>query len=161
MTLPLRVLLVVPAPRVASKLAAALTDTGYEPIVCSEFPAAKAVLDTRPDFLITEVKLGAFNGLHLAIRAAGQRTAAIVIGDPDPVLQEEAARQKAAFLTLPLDSERLLSVMRELLTAAGGARRSPRKRLPGLDALVNDAHAHLLDVSYEGMRIEAAEDLFG
>jgi len=157
MTLPTRVLLVAPSPRIASELAATLTAAGYTPIVTSEFVAAKAMLDTRPDFLITELKLGAFNGLHLAIRAAGQRTPTIVIGESDPILQAEAARQKAAFLTTPLDSERLLILMGELLTASRQTRRSPRKQVPGLDAFANDLHARLLDVSYEGMRIEATE----
>ena len=65
--------------------------------MASEFIKAKALLDTRPDFLITEVKLGAYNGLHLAIRAAGQHTPTIVIGHMDPILQREAERAEAAF----------------------------------------------------------------
>lgn len=158
MTLPVRVLLVAQSPRVASELAATLTSAGYAPIVASDFVAAKALLDTRSDFLITEVKLGAYNGLHLAIRAASRCTPTIVLGDTDPILQAEAERQKATFLTTPVDPERVLLVMRELLTAARQTRRSPRKQVPGLDAFVNDVHARLLDVSYEGMRIEATEN---
>ena len=157
MTSLARVLLVASSPRVASDLEATLTSAGYTPITVREFSAAKAVLETRPDFLITEHKLGAFNGLHLAILAADQGTPTIVIGESDPVLQAEATRQKAAVLTTPVDSERLLILMAEFLTAARDARRSPRKRIRELDAFVNSAHARLLDVSYEGMRIEAAE----
>jgi FixJ family two-component response regulator len=157
MTLPTRVLVVAPSSRVSSKLAASLRAAGYAPIVASDFVAAKALLDTRPDCLITEVKLGAYNGLHLAIRAAGQRTPTIVIGDTDPILQAEAERQNAAFLTTPLDPERVLILTRELVTASRDKRRSPRKKVRVLDALLDEFHARLLDVSYEGMRIEAAE----
>jgi len=157
MTRPLRVLLVAPSPGVARELTTTLASAGYAPIVAREFAAAKALLDARPDFLITELKLGAYNGLQLAIRAAAQRTPAIVIGELDPVLQAEAKHQSAAFLTMPVDRERMLIVMRELLAVALHTRRSPRKQVPVVDALVDDVHAHLLDVSYEGMRIEAEE----
>jgi FixJ family two-component response regulator len=157
MTFPTRVLLVAPSDRVSSELTATLRAAGYAAIVASDFVAAKALLDTRPDCLITEVKLGAYNGLHLAIRAAGQHTPTIVIGDTDPILQAEAERQKAAFLTTPVDPEQVLSLTRELLTASRETRRSPRKRVRVLDAFLNDAHARLLDVSYEGMRIEATD----
>jgi FixJ family two-component response regulator len=157
MTLPTRVLVVAPSAHVSSKLAASLRAAGYALIVASDFVAAKALLDTRPDCLITEVKLGAYNGLHLAIRAAGQRTPTIVIGDTDPILQAEAERQQAAFLTTPVDPERVLMLTRELVTASRDKRRSPRKKVRVLDALLNEFHARLLDVSYEGMRIEATD----
>jgi CheY-like chemotaxis protein len=147
---------VAPSVRVASELAPALRAAGCALIVVSDFAAAKASLRTQPDVLITEVRLGAHNGLHLAIRAAGQRTPAIVIGDADPILKAEAERHRAAFLRTPVDPEHVLMVMRELLPASRqDTRRSPRKRVPALDAFVNDVQAHLLDVSYEGMRIEA------
>jgi DNA-binding response OmpR family regulator len=138
-------------------LAAALKAAGYAPIVVSDFMVAKTLLEARPDFLISELKLGAYNGLHLAIRAAGQGTPAIVIGDADPVLQAEAERHKAAFVTTPLDPERVLVLMRAIPPSSRRKRRSPRKQVGVLDAYVNDVHARLLDVSYEGMRIEASE----
>lgn len=157
MTLPTRVLLVAPSARISSELAATLGAAGYAPIVATDFAAAKVLLDTRPDCLITEVKLGAYNGLHLAIRAAGQHTPTIVIGDMDPILQAEAERQKAAFLTTPIDPEQVLILTRELLNASRERRQSPRKQVRVLDAFLNDDRARLIDVSYEGMRIEATE----
>ena len=149
MTIPARVLLVAPSAHVSSQVAATLRAAGYSLIVASEFIKAKALLDTRPDFLITEVKLGAYNGLHLAIRAAGQHTPTIVIGHTDPILQREAERAEAAFLTTPVDPERVLGLTRELLTASQ-TRRSRRKHVRVPDAFLNDVHARLLDVSYEG-----------
>jgi len=154
---PTRVLLVAPSARVFSELAATLRAAGYVPIVTRDFAAAKALLDTRPDCLITEVKLGAYNGLHLAIRAAGQHTPAIVIGDTDPILQAEAERQNAAFVATPVDPERVLTLTRKLVTASRQTRRSPRKQVRVFDAFLDEVRARLLDVSYEGMRIEAAE----
>ena len=37
-------------------------------------------------------------------------------------------------------------------------RRSPRKRVPMLDAIVNSAHARIVDVSYEGLRLQVEDD---
>ena len=155
MPLPQRVLVVAPSRPLARELAATLRSAGYAPIVVSDFVVAKTLLEARPDFLISELKLGAYNGLHLAIRAAGQGTPAIIIGDADPVLQAEAARHKAAFLRTPVDLERVLVLMRAIPASSRRKRRSPRKQVAVLDAYVNDVHARLLDVSYEGMRIEA------
>ena len=121
-----------------------------------DFVVAKTLLEARPDFLIAELKLGAYNGLHLAIRAAGQGTPAIIVGDADPVLQAEAERYKAAFLKTP-STRRVSSFLWVNRGFLARKRRSPRKPVSVLDAFVDDIHARLLDVSYEGMRIETSE----
>jgi hypothetical protein len=138
-----------------------LRAAGYTPKVVEDFASGKEALTARPDLLITELKLGAYNGLHLAIRASVQGTTTIVVGDPDPVLEEEARRQHATYLTQPLDHERLLKEIDQLLAAALQTRRSPRKQVPQLAAFVNDVPARLLDVSYEGMRLEAGDAASG
>jgi hypothetical protein len=152
-----RVLLVGPIGGVTRTLATSLRSAGFEPDVVSDFASAKEVLGTGPELLITELKLGAFNGLHLAIRAGAQGTPTIVIGDPDPVLEAEAQRQHARYVTSLVDHEQIIGIVRELLSAAMHTRRSPRKQVPLLDAFVNEVPARLLDVSYEGLRLEAAE----
>lgn len=138
-------------------LAPSLLSAGYEPTVVSDFAGAKASLDKRPDLLITELKLGAYNGLHLAIRAGVSRTPTIVVGDIDPVLRADAERQQATYLTPPIDPQRLVALVGELLQGSQHTRRSTRKQVPPVNALVNEVPAHLCDVSYEGMRIESAE----
>jgi hypothetical protein len=152
-----RLLLVSPPDGVTRTLARSLEAAGYSPMVVSDFSTAQEILSTRPELLIAELKLGAYNGLHLAIRAGVQGTPAIVVGDADPVLEAEAKRQQATYLTLPLDVGRALGVVGELLSVAARTRRSPRKQVPLLDAFVNDVPARVLDVSYEGMRLEADE----
>lgn len=156
MSLRPRVLLVGPSGLVHG-LAPLLTSAGYEPTVVGDFVSAKAYLDKRPDLLITELKLGAYNGLHLAIRAGMHRTPTIVIGDADPVLKADAERQQATYLTSPVDSQYVIGLVGELLKGSRQTRRSTRKQVPAVDALVNEVPAHLRDVSYEGMRIESAE----
>jgi DNA-binding response OmpR family regulator len=161
MGFPAQVLLVGRSGGVARTLASELAAAGYQTLVASEFGEAKALLAKRPSVLITEIKLGAYNGLHLAIRARALGTPALVIGDPDPVLEADAKRQRALYVTPPIDPQRVLGLVSELLDAAGRTRRSPRKQVSVLEALANDGRARLLDVSYEGMRLEAIDMMQG
>ena len=90
---------------------------------------ARAELDALPPhLLVSEIRLGGFNGLHLAIRCASRdlRTAVILLGDADPILQGEAERQHARFLTLPLDEAAFLATVREVEQEHRPSRRSPR-----------------------------------
>lgn len=157
MTSHQRILVVGASDEMANAVGPGLESAGYELVLEKGFTEARATLGTRPDLVITEVKLGPYNGLHLAILAGGLGTPAIVIGDRDPVLQVEAEHQSAVYLTAPVDPQHVLELAKDLLTTAAHKRRSPRKRVPVLDALVNDMHARLLDVSHEGMRIEAMD----
>ena len=136
-------------------LARSLLSAGYELTVVGDFGTAKAYLEKRPDLLVTEVKLGAYNGLHLAIRAGAKRIPTIVIGDTDPVLKADAERQQATYLSVPIDEPSTVVLIGELLRGSRQTRRSLRKQVPPLDALVNEMHAYLRDVSYEGMCIES------
>src|SRR6202790_2827035 len=133
MGFPAQVLVVGRSGGVATALASELAAAGYETLVASDFDEGKALLAKRPSLLITEIKLGAYNGLHLAIRAQAIGTPTLVIGDPDPVLEADAKRQRALYVTPPLDPQRVLGLISELLDAAGRTRRSPRKRVPVLE----------------------------
>ena len=47
-----------------------LQEAGYDTVACERFQDAKALLATsRPDLLLTDVRLGAYNGLQLGIYA--------------------------------------------------------------------------------------------
>ena len=61
--------------------------------------------------MITDVRLGAFNGLQLAILARAVRPDTRVVvfsGFDDPVLKEEARRIGAAYLVKPVSGQDLL-----------------------------------------------------
>ncbi len=152
-----RILLVSPAGGLSSTLAAPLSAAGYETVLAADFRSARIALNQRPDLVIADVKLGAYNGLHLAIRAAATLTPAMVIGDSDPVLEADAARQQAVYVTTPLDAEHILTVVARLVDISWQTRRAARKQVRGLNAFADDLEARLLDVSYHGMRLEAAD----
>jgi len=99
-----RVLVVAPHADVAETVVGWLTSQGHETRLVTDFVSAKPELDAHPpDLLVTEIKLGAFNGLHLAIRAHSQctRTSTIVIGDADNALEREAFEQHASYVRQP------------------------------------------------------------
>jgi DNA-binding response OmpR family regulator len=133
-----------------------LASDGYDSVAVGEFKDARLELDAhRPDLLVSDVKLDAYNGLHLAIwgRGKGLATRSILIGEPDLVLQKEAERERAAYLTPPLEQKAFLTTVASLLSSYNPARRSPRKRVV-LEATVDGVFASLVDLSYEGLRLE-------
>jgi FixJ family two-component response regulator len=160
MTVRRQAIVVVSDPDIADMLVDCLSTAGYTARVIREFVTARAELDgTAPDLLVAQIKLGAYNGLHLAIRSRsrGAKTPVVLIGDADPVLQAEADRVHAAYLTTPLNEQLLVDAVKRGEADYRPTRRSPRKRVPMLDALVNEVQARILDVSYEGLRLQVSE----
>ena len=81
MTIDRTVLLVSPTASLRRVVASALSRVRYRMLVAKSFEEAKEWCTAAPHLLVTELKLGAYNGLHLAVRAALTQTPAIVIGD--------------------------------------------------------------------------------
>jgi len=108
---PLRVLVVAPTSPLAASLVEWLTEAGHEVILVTSFLAGKARLELAPSVLIAEVRLGDYNGLHLALRAKASSIPALVIGNPDPVLEREAERLGVAYLTHELSRSALLNAL--------------------------------------------------
>ena len=90
-----------------------LSRAGHEVVTFSQFPAAKDYLtNERTDVVITDIRLGAFNGLQLVIQAkvGNRRTLAIVLTwFDDPVVQAEAAKAGAEYMVKPVNIEELLA----------------------------------------------------
>lgn len=83
-----------------------LTRWGLRVQACSTFEEARAALIREPsDALIVDIRLGAFNGLHLAHLARAQNaamTVVVVSGFDDSVLRAEAASINASYLVKPI-----------------------------------------------------------
>lgn len=102
-----------------------LQDAGYDTLTCSRFQDAKALLGTtRPALLLTDIRLGAFNGLQLAFFARDHHPGLPVVvltGYEDPTLRQEAVRSGAAFLVKPVTRAALLETIRQALVAGSDA----------------------------------------
>jgi DNA-binding NtrC family response regulator len=108
---------------------ALLEAAGYRVASASTFQDAKHLLASEaPDLLITDLRLGSYNGIHLVLRSRSDHPdmAALVTSHfPDPVLEAEAQREQARFLLRPIADDDLLDAITTLLAgtyrAAAGA----------------------------------------
>ena len=105
MTAPVHVLVVAPTPAIAETVTSRLVDLRVNVTLVTSFNAARQGLrESPPDLVISEVRLGEFNGLHLALRARSQGVRAIVLGDNDQVTRREAAALGADYLSDDADT---------------------------------------------------------
>lgn len=140
-------------------LAELLEEAGYEVSTAASFEeAVRALRSSPPDLLITDVRLGPFNGLQLVISSPRPVPAIIITGFADPVLESDARRRGADYILKPLDPGALLRLVERKLASRSGfgvQRRWPRKQvIGGLPAQVGEDPARVLDVSYGGVRFE-------
>ena len=102
-----------------------LEASGYDVIAAANFEEAKQLLASEdPDLLITDLRLGSYNGLHLVLRSRTDHPAmaALVTSRfPDPVLEAEAAREHARFILRPIADHELLEAITTMLAANNGA----------------------------------------
>jgi CheY-like chemotaxis protein len=153
------ILVVSADPVVLSGRVTALRREGYAASACSSFPDARRLLGEgpTPDLLVTDVRLGPYNGLHLVAvaRVEYPRTAAVVIGAADHVLEVEASGLGARYVVAPVSPQELVAVIAETLMVPKPRRRWPRKRLRAeIPAFVGGLPARVLDVSYGGIGLE-------
>ena len=92
-----------------------LSEAGYDVVACSRFEAAREYLATHTlDALVTNLRLGAYNGLQLALRASrmGAGTAVLVMSAYDDVVsRRDAAACGGRFMLPPFDRESLMTAL--------------------------------------------------
>lgn len=139
-----------------------LSDAGYLVAASSSFYHAKQLLDSvSPDLVVADVRLDAFNGLHLAVRcrASHPLLPVIITHDvADKLLAAEAERLGAAFAVDPLNDATFLPRVAAILDAYRQQqppirrwRRKPVDRV--IEAELGTAPARVCDVSYGGLRL--------
>ena len=98
-------------------LTQAFQNAGYQVVGASDFTSARTSLRThRLTALLTDVRLGEYNGIQLALLARELHPAIKVVvfsGFDDPVLREEAERVGAPFLVKPVSSQVLVDLLRD------------------------------------------------
>ena len=107
------------------ELAKALTSAGYVVVTTDTFSAARRRLMTDVELLITDLRLGEYNGLHLVLLAKHQRPdlEAVVIADAaDDVLRREAESLDATFMVRHGREQDLVRSVLELVRTARALR---------------------------------------
>jgi DNA-binding NtrC family response regulator len=115
----LRILIVDDDTALLEVLQRAFQNAGADVVAHSTFEGARrALYEGTFDALLTDVRLGAFNGLQLAVisRDAHPDIRVIVFsGFDDPVLRSEAERVRAIYVVKPVSTETLLELVRRPL----------------------------------------------
>jgi len=128
-----------------------LKDSGHEIVFAPGFePAIRKLDQIAPDLLITDVRLGGFNGLHLVIRSQSSRPkmrSILLDRVHDPVVAVDAERQGAVYLGGPLNLSVISEQISKVLNESGPQRRWPRKQpIKGLVFHVARRSARVIDI---------------
>lgn len=112
---PLSILIVDDDLALLDAMERAFTNAGKSVVAKGSFEEARhALRHDHFDVLVTDVRLGAFNGLQLAVLARDLKPDIKLIvfsGFDDPVLKAEAERIGALYLVKPVSSSALLQLV--------------------------------------------------
>jgi DNA-binding response OmpR family regulator len=126
-----QVLIVANTPALAEHLHGWLVPRGYRSKVATTFASAMVQLRTHPHLVISQLRLGAYNGLHVALRARNAGIPAVVIGTPDAVLERDARELGATFVRSgELERDRLMGLVQALLACRTTLAAGPRPLAP-------------------------------
>ena len=106
------------------------------------------------EVLIVDAELMMVGSLMHVARYRPTPRPVIVVGDADPDAEIEAERRGASYLVRPIDKSALLFAITLALAEGRPTRRSPRKLVSKVPAAVDGVASRLVDVSYEGLRVE-------
>lgn len=107
--------------------------------------------------LVIDAELAISGDTPFVLRNLDRNRPLIVIGDSDAGSVPEAARVDVTYLKRPLAREAFLLAVALALAEGRPARRSPRRLVARLQASVDTVPARVIDVSYEGIRLELPE----
>jgi DNA-binding NtrC family response regulator len=111
-----RILIVDDDEGIRSFLFTILAGAGYDVVTAESVQVGRTALaQASPDLLITDVRLGDFNGLQLLALNPPAVPAIVMTGFPDPVLEAQARQFGAQFILKPIEPAGLLMLVAELL----------------------------------------------
>lgn len=107
--------------------------------------------------LVIDAALAVTGDTPFVLRNLDRNRPLIVIGDADAASLSEPGRVDVTYLKRPLARESFLLAVALALAEGRPARRSPRRLVARLQATVDTVPARVIDVSYEGIRLELPE----
>ena len=118
-----KILIVDDDPSLLEALERSFIEAGEDVVAHDSFEAARRALQsTQFDALITDVRLGAFNGLQLAVISRDTYPGIRLIvfsGFDDPVLRTEAEHVGATYIVKPVTGAKLLEILRQPISHDG------------------------------------------
>jgi DNA-binding response OmpR family regulator len=115
-TLHHKILLVDDDDSTRSFLSTVLMRAGFDVVAAADVPEGRKLLETaRPDLLIADVRVGAFNGLQLIATCRRRIPTIVLTGFTDPVLEADARQLGAIFVLKPIRRAALLARVEQML----------------------------------------------
>ena len=151
-----RILIATPHVAESTLLADWIAGEGFEPVAVNTVARAADHIKDRPfDLLIADFGF-AFRNQPLVplVRARNAKTPIIAIGDNDPAAESQAEARGATYLTRPLEQTSVVCTASMAIMETRPVRRSVRKSVNCLDAVVAGVPSHIVDISREGLRLE-------
>jgi DNA-binding NtrC family response regulator len=111
-----RFLVVDDDPAVLKIITEVLRREGHAPVGAASFDAGRQALEAGPppDVLVTDVRLGDYNGLQLVLMKHPATAAIVMSGFRDEVLEAEAAELGAPFLVKPVSRDALMQAVADV-----------------------------------------------
>ena len=111
-----RVLVVDDDVEVGGTLREILEQAGHSVEVATSFEEGKRLLaDAPPDVLVTDIRLGRYNGLQLAVIRPAATALVVISGHPDPTLEAETRRLGGQFMMKPVGARHLVEAIQNLV----------------------------------------------
>jgi CheY-like chemotaxis protein len=151
-----RIVIASPYTAEAETLADWLSSDGCDPIRAATCADAMTVVKAcRYDLLIAEAAFAFRDGLDAAARPhrRNPHTPTVALGE-SKAEQMHADLKGAMYLGRPVDRATLQCTVSMALMEDRPTRRSPRKPVNRIPAVVDGVPSHILDVSPEGLRLE-------
>lgn len=134
-----------------------LESGGYHAIAIPIATAAPREIEALGfEMLIVDSELMAVGSLMHVARYRPTPRPVIVVGDEDVEAEVEAERRGATYLVRPIERAALLLAVTLALAEGRPMRRSARKPVTPMPAAVDGLHSKVIDVSYDGVRLELA-----
>jgi hypothetical protein len=148
-----RIIISLSDPTESATVAEWLQADGFEPVRRPTLQAAAEEMRDRPfALLIVDAAYALKRGLHPARNAP-----TIIIGDAGSGSRAESISGQTVYLPRPVDRAMLGCFVSMAIIDERPSRRSVRKQVNRVDAVVNGVPSHILDVSFEGLRLEMAD----
>lgn len=159
MKLPYRILVLDDDENALAGIVELLHGADYHVTGVETYDAAKRLLALDAyDLLITDVRLRGFNGLQLVKQSRGaypDMGIIIISGYEEGLMELEASRYQAVFVSKPLQAVSFLRTVAESLARVRRERRWPRKRVRGgFRVTAAGRPAAVVDVCYGGLRLQ-------
>jgi hypothetical protein len=150
-----RIGLACPRPGERSELLDWCASAGFHPVPMIDASSITRELDGEGfEALIIDADLTVAGDTAYVLRTLDRNRPLIVIGDADATVLSDSGRRDVTYLRRPVTRDVFTLSVSLALAEGRPARRSPRRVVARLHATVENVAVRIIDVSYEGIRLE-------